>query len=149
MTTFFRNLLWEFHQDVSPRPSCRNRLLEQECFLHVHWLSQGAMNLSLDNPYGEVTIPRAKLRTTADSSTVIANPLAHDSSLYSGRNSALNPYGNFKPAGEDSLQTVPESRDGSVQNPPPYEDQMAGYTVKEEEEEVGRCYSCCRRCRKK
>ncbi|XP_036385584.1 uncharacterized protein si:ch211-202f5.3 [Megalops cyprinoides] len=109
------------------------------------------MNLSLDNPYGEVTIPRAKLRTSEDTSTVIANPLVVDTSLYSTQarhNSALNPYGSFKPPGDESAQGAPESRDGSAQNPPPYEAQAA-YTVKEDPEEVGRCNACCRRCRKK
>ncbi|XP_061656170.1 uncharacterized protein si:ch211-202f5.3 isoform X2 [Phyllopteryx taeniolatus] len=34
------------------------------------------IHVSLDNPYGRVTIPRAKLRTSADAATVIANPAA-------------------------------------------------------------------------
>lgn len=107
------------------------------------------MNLCLDNPYGDVTIPRAKLRSPEDSSTVFANPLALDSANYgaqSNRNSALNPYGNFRPSGEDPSGTGLQSQDRSAQNASPYQ---GNYTVKEEEEEVGRCYSCCRRCRKK
>ena len=35
------------------------------------------INLSMDNPYGHVTIPRAKLRGL-DDSTVIANPMAQN-----------------------------------------------------------------------
>ena len=35
------------------------------------------INVSLDNPYGEVTIPRAQLNSEEDGSTVIANPMAH------------------------------------------------------------------------
>ena len=34
------------------------------------------INVSLDNPYGEVTITRAKVRPSEDGSTVIANPMA-------------------------------------------------------------------------
>uniref|UniRef100_A0A3P9LCL3 Uncharacterized protein n=1 Tax=Oryzias latipes TaxID=8090 RepID=A0A3P9LCL3_ORYLA len=34
------------------------------------------INVSLDNPYGQVTIPRAKLRPSDGGSTVIANPTA-------------------------------------------------------------------------
>uniref|UniRef100_A0A3Q3D2A7 Uncharacterized protein n=1 Tax=Hippocampus comes TaxID=109280 RepID=A0A3Q3D2A7_HIPCM len=32
------------------------------------------IRVSLDNPYGQVTIPRAHLRTSTDGATVIANP---------------------------------------------------------------------------
>ncbi|XP_061553992.1 uncharacterized protein si:ch211-202f5.3 [Phycodurus eques] len=34
------------------------------------------IHVSLDNPYGRVSIPRAKLRTSADAAAVIANPAA-------------------------------------------------------------------------
>ncbi|KAL7834787.1 hypothetical protein SRHO_G00290340 [Serrasalmus rhombeus] len=106
------------------------------------------MNLSLDNPYGNVTIPRAKLREYGDSSMVIINPMTLESS-YNG-SSAQNPYGSFKPQGEESSAGVPvygEVRDNN-QRPPPYNSQGT-YTVKEDEEQVGRCYSCCCRCRRK
>lgn len=110
------------------------------------------MNICLDNPYADVTIPRAKLRaSTGDDSTVIGNPLAVDGGhymLHSDRNSALNPYGNFRPSGDDPTAAGVQSQPGTAQNPPAYGNQL-GYTVKEEDEEVGRCYTCCRRCRKK
>lgn len=86
------------------------------------------MNISLENPYGSVTIPRAHLRTSDDDSTVIINPMALDPS-----NSA-NPYS-------------AETKNGT-QNPPPYGGE-GGYTVKEDDEEVGRCNACCRSCRRK
>ncbi|KAJ8260622.1 hypothetical protein COCON_G00163450 [Conger conger] len=111
------------------------------------------MNLCLDNPYKDVTIPRAKLRaSTNDTSTVIANPLALDSAQYtskSNRNSTLNPYGNFKPSGEDPAGAGLDSQAGPDLSPPPYQDGLGINTVKEEDEEVGRCYTCCRRCRRK
>ncbi|XP_072548983.1 uncharacterized protein [Salminus brasiliensis] len=106
------------------------------------------MNLSLDNPYGNVTIPRAKLRPYGDSSTVILNPMTLESS-YNGT-SSQNPYGSFKPQGEQNPSGVPvygEMRDGN-QHPPPYNSQGT-YNVKEDEEQVGRCYACCCRCRRK
>ena len=79
------------------------------------------INLSMDNPYGHVTIPRAKLRGV-DDATVIANPMAQSDSY----NDATN-----------------ASADG-VQNPPP------PYMVKEDTEEVSRrCPACCYRCRRK
>uniref|UniRef100_A0A672LQ05 Si:ch211-202f5.3 n=1 Tax=Sinocyclocheilus grahami TaxID=75366 RepID=A0A672LQ05_SINGR len=99
------------------------------------------MNISLENPYGDVTIPRAKLRGPADSSTIIMNPMALEST-YNNRNSALNPYSSFKTPGENNTSSVPvygEARNGS-QNPPP------AYTVRESDEQVGRCYACCCRC---
>ncbi|KAF0031804.1 hypothetical protein F2P81_016359 [Scophthalmus maximus] len=34
------------------------------------------INVSLENPYSQVTIPRAKLRPSNDVATVIANPMA-------------------------------------------------------------------------
>lgn len=47
------------------------------------------INVSLDNPYGHVTIPRAKLQSNADGSTVIANP-----AVVNGNN---NPYASTAP----------------------------------------------------
>lgn len=79
------------------------------------------INVSLDNPYGQVTIPRAKLRPTDNDGTVIANPLALSSN-------EGNPYGVSSSA-----------------PPPPYmvkEDEGI-------EEEGGRCRACCYRCRRK
>ncbi|KAG9281833.1 hypothetical protein AMEX_G405 [Astyanax mexicanus] len=106
------------------------------------------MNLSLDNPYGNVTIPRAKLRPYGDNSTVILNPMTLESA-YNGT-SSQNPYGSFKPqGGEQNSSGVPvygEARDGN--QPPPYNSQGT-YTVKEDDEQVGRCYACCSRCRRK
>uniref|UniRef100_A0A3B5A354 Si:ch211-202f5.3 n=1 Tax=Stegastes partitus TaxID=144197 RepID=A0A3B5A354_9TELE len=78
------------------------------------------INVSLDNPYGEVTIPRAKLRPSDDISTVIANPMA-----LSGNNE--NPYAVSSSA------------------PPPYMVKEDGGG----EEEGGRCRACCYRCRRK
>ncbi|KAI7813495.1 hypothetical protein IRJ41_018573 [Triplophysa rosa] len=104
------------------------------------------MNISLENPYGDVAIPRAKLR--GDSSTIIMNPMALESSY--NRTSATNPYGSFKTPGENNPSNVPvygEAKNGS-QNPPPYSTQT-GYTVKDDTEQVGRCYACCCRCRRK
>ncbi|KAL3041108.1 hypothetical protein OYC64_019333 [Pagothenia borchgrevinki] len=48
------------------------------------------INVSLDNPYGEVTIPRAKLHPSEDGSTVIANPMAlsSDNNPYSAQSPA-------------------------------------------------------------
>lgn len=87
------------------------------------------MNVSLDNPYGDVTIPRAKLRTTAeDGSTIIINPMALNST-YDGT-ASNNPYA--------VDQSSSESKNAS-QN----------YTVKEDRDEVGRCPACCYRCRRK
>uniref|UniRef100_A0A3P8RLA9 Si:ch211-202f5.3 n=1 Tax=Amphiprion percula TaxID=161767 RepID=A0A3P8RLA9_AMPPE len=77
------------------------------------------INVSLDNPYGEVTIPRAKLRPS-DDSTVIANPLALSSTNE-------NPYAVSSSA------------------PPPYMVKEDGGG----EEEGGRCRACCYRCRRK
>ncbi|KAK9532118.1 hypothetical protein VZT92_009520 [Zoarces viviparus] len=46
------------------------------------------INVSPDNPYGQVTIPRAKLRLSDDLSTVIANP---------GALSSADPYSSSPP----------------------------------------------------
>lgn len=78
------------------------------------------INVSLDNPYGEVIIPRAKIRSPDDASTVITNPAALG-------NDASNPYG----------MTHSE--------PPPYVVKEAGGG----EEEEGRSRGCCYRCRRK
>lgn len=105
-----------------------------------------AMNISLENPYGDVTIPRAKLR--GDSSTIIMNPMALDSSY--NRTNATNPYASFKTPGDNNPSHVPvygEAKNGT-QNPSLYSTQ-AGYTVKEDTEQVGRCYACCCRCRRR
>lgn len=81
-------------------------------------MSQSAISVSLDNPYGQVTIPRAKLR--ADESLVIGNPVALG-----------NPYG----------KTVGGTNE--AQAPPPYTLKEA-----EPEEEMrcrACCYRCRRR----
>uniref|UniRef100_A0A3B3U589 Uncharacterized protein n=2 Tax=Poecilia TaxID=8080 RepID=A0A3B3U589_9TELE len=50
------------------------------------------INISLENPYGQVTIPRAKLRPS-DDATVIANPVALNSeNPYAQKGSAPPPY---------------------------------------------------------
>lgn len=77
------------------------------------------INVSLENPYSEVTIPRAKLRNP-DDGTVIANPMALG-------NENGNPY------------TVSSSA------PPPYVVKEAGV----EEEEEARSRGCCYRCKRK
>ncbi|XP_058473074.1 uncharacterized protein si:ch211-202f5.3 [Solea solea] len=77
------------------------------------------INVSLDNPYGQVNIPRAKLRSSDDPSMVITNPMALDSNVG-------NPY----------------SSSGSA--PPPYMVKEDGG-----EEDEGRCRACCYRCRRK
>lgn len=77
------------------------------------------INVSIDNPYGEVTIPRAKLRPSDDGSTVITNPVA----LSEG-----NPYAASSSAPPPSY-IVKEDGGG--------------------EEERGRCRACCYRCRRK
>ncbi|KAK2818483.1 hypothetical protein Q5P01_024044 [Channa striata] len=78
------------------------------------------INVSLENPYGQVTIPRAKLHSYNDVSTVIANPMV----LNEG-----NPY----------------ATSGSAP-PPPYIVKEDGGGV---DEEGGRCRACCYRCRKR
>ncbi|KAK2887828.1 hypothetical protein Q8A73_019276 [Channa argus] len=78
------------------------------------------IKVSLENPYGQVTIPRAKLHSSNDVSTVIANPMALNES---------NPY----------------ATSGSAP-PPPYIVKEDGGGV---EEEGGRCHACCYRCRKR
>lgn len=79
-----------------------------------------SINVSIDNPYGEVVIPRAKIRSPDDVSTVITNPVALS-------NDAGNPYG------------------VSNSEPPPYVVKEAGGG----EEEEGRSRGCCYRCRRK
>lgn len=78
------------------------------------------INVSLENPYGEVTIPRAKIRSSDDGNVVIANPMALSSD-------AGNPYGVSSSA------------------PPPYVVKEAGGL---EEEEV-KSSACCYRCRRR
>lgn len=106
------------------------------------------MNLSLDNPYGNVTIPRAKLRPYGDNSTVILNPMTLESA-YNGT-SSQNPYGSFKPqGGEQNSSGVPVYGEARDSNQPPSYNSQGTYTVKEDDEQVGRCYTCCSRCRRK
>ncbi|KAK3509416.1 hypothetical protein QTP70_034167 [Hemibagrus guttatus] len=99
------------------------------------------MNLSLNNPYGDVSIPRAKLRSYDDSSTVIINPMALESS-YNG-NASQNPYGSFKVTGGDAPSGVPVYGQAKGTN------LNSTYTIKEDEEQVSRCYACCCRCRRR
>uniref|UniRef100_A0A3B4VJ87 Uncharacterized protein n=1 Tax=Seriola dumerili TaxID=41447 RepID=A0A3B4VJ87_SERDU len=80
------------------------------------------INVSLDNPYGQVTIPRAKLHHPDDTATVIANPVA-----LSGNDG--NPYGVSSSA-----------------PPPPY---MVKEDGGGEEEGGGKCRACCYRCRRR
>lgn len=61
------------------------------------------INVSLENPYGEVHIPRAKIRPS-DDATVIANPMAlstHDGNPYGVSSSAPPPPYVVKEAGEE------------------------------------------------
>uniref|UniRef100_A0AAY4E234 Uncharacterized protein n=1 Tax=Denticeps clupeoides TaxID=299321 RepID=A0AAY4E234_9TELE len=90
------------------------------------------MNVSLENPYGNVTIPRAKLRT--DSSTVIINPLALEN----------NPYGGDVVSGVPVYGTELDRS----QVTPAYNGK-ATYTVTEDNEQVRRCGVCCCRRRRK
>uniref|UniRef100_A0A3Q3JVU8 Uncharacterized protein n=1 Tax=Monopterus albus TaxID=43700 RepID=A0A3Q3JVU8_MONAL len=79
------------------------------------------IKVSLDNPYGQVTIPRAKLHSDDGVAMVIANPVALSSN-------DGNPYSTSSSA------------------PPPYmvkEDGGGG------EDEGGRCRACCYRCRRR
>lgn len=80
------------------------------------------INVSLENPYGEVIIPRARVRSPDDAATVIANPVALSNS------DAANPYG------------------ASNSEPPPY---VVKEAAGGEEEEEGRSRACCYRCRRK
>lgn len=43
-----------------------------------HW-TMSRINVSPENPYGEVTIPRAKIRSPDDNATVIVNPMTMSS----------------------------------------------------------------------
>ncbi|KAM9333885.1 uncharacterized protein ABDE67_022207 isoform 1-T2 [Symphorus nematophorus] len=79
------------------------------------------ITVSPENPYGEVNIPRAKLRPSDDDATVIANPMA-----VSGNDA--NPYG----------------ASGSAP-PPPYVVKEAGGGAEEE----GQSRVCCYRCRRR
>lgn len=119
------------------------------CFVLSAFHNQSViMNLSLENPYGDVTIPRAKLHSGEDS-TIIINPIALDST-YSNRNYSLNPYGAFKPGGQSPFPSEGTNNgDGGASNTPCYDSQTS-YTVKEDaKEEFGRCRTCCFRCRRK
>ncbi len=81
-------------------------------------LQPDTMNISLENPYGDVTIPRAKLHN-ADSSTIIMNPMALEST-YNNRKSSLNPYSSFKtPGGEQQLKCASLRRGQERQPEPP------------------------------
>uniref|UniRef100_A0A8C6K5W5 Uncharacterized protein n=1 Tax=Nothobranchius furzeri TaxID=105023 RepID=A0A8C6K5W5_NOTFU len=77
------------------------------------------INISPENPYGQVTIPRAKLhRPSEEIGTVIYNPMTLNSeNPYAEKSSAPPPY------------TVKEDDGG--------------------EEEMGRCPACCYRCRRR
>uniref|UniRef100_A0A8D3A9N3 Uncharacterized protein n=1 Tax=Scophthalmus maximus TaxID=52904 RepID=A0A8D3A9N3_SCOMX len=79
------------------------------------------INVSLENPYSQVTIPRAKLRPSNDVATVIANPMA-----LSGNDG--NPY---------SSSSAP---------PPAY---MVKEDGGGEEGEGGWCRACCYRCKRR
>lgn len=79
------------------------------------------IDVTLENPYSEVSIPRAKLRSSNDVATVIANPMALS-------NDGGNPYAMSSSA-----------------PPPPYVVKEAGGG----EEEEGRSRVCCYRCRRR
>lgn len=79
------------------------------------------INVSLENPYGEVTIPRAKIHSSDDVATVIVNQMALNSE-------GGNPYGVSNAA-----------------SPPPYVVKEVGAG----EEEEARSRGCCYRCRRK
>ncbi|KAF6718781.1 hypothetical protein FQA47_011117 [Oryzias melastigma] len=78
------------------------------------------INVSLDNPYGQVTIPRAKLRPSDEGSTVIVNPMALSSNEKS--------YTVSSSAHQESYMV---KEDGGV------------------DEERGGCRACCYRCRRR
>uniref|UniRef100_A0A8C6S414 Uncharacterized protein n=1 Tax=Neogobius melanostomus TaxID=47308 RepID=A0A8C6S414_9GOBI len=63
------------------------------------------INVSLDNPYGHVTIPRARLQT--DGSTVIANPAVVNGNTNSAGN---NPYGGSAPEVREAEPEEPQCR---------------------------------------
>ncbi|MED6271938.1 hypothetical protein CHARACLAT_025261, partial [Characodon lateralis] len=59
------------------------------------------INISLENPYGQVTIPRAKLRLSEDA-TVITNPVALNSeNPYAQKGSDPPPYTVKEDGGEE------------------------------------------------
>lgn len=76
------------------------------------------INVTIDNPYGDVTIPRAKIRSAGDVSTVITNPMALNSDAGNG---AFN------------------------STPPPYVVKEAGGGEEEEVRSRGCCYRCRRK----
>ncbi|KAF7641850.1 hypothetical protein LDENG_00270180 [Lucifuga dentata] len=55
-------------------------------------MSSSNIKVSLDNPYGHVTIPRAKLRASDSDATVIANPTALGEGNPYSTSSAPPPY---------------------------------------------------------
>uniref|UniRef100_A0AAV2KMY9 Uncharacterized protein n=1 Tax=Knipowitschia caucasica TaxID=637954 RepID=A0AAV2KMY9_KNICA len=61
------------------------------------------INVSLENPYSDVIIPRAKLRSDADGSTVIANP-----AVVNGNNN--NPYASPTPQVREAEPEEPRCR---------------------------------------
>ncbi|KAJ0037117.1 hypothetical protein NL108_018580 [Boleophthalmus pectinirostris] len=61
-----------------------------------------SINVSLENPYGRVTIPRAKLQSNADGSTVIANPAVV--------NGNSNPYASPAPEVREAEPEEPRCR---------------------------------------
>uniref|UniRef100_A0A4W6CNR2 Uncharacterized protein n=1 Tax=Lates calcarifer TaxID=8187 RepID=A0A4W6CNR2_LATCA len=79
------------------------------------------LSVNLDNPYSEVTIPRAKLHSSDNVAMVIANPVALNGS-------DGNPY--------STASSAP---------PPPYMVKEDGGG----DEEGGRCRACCYRCRRR
>lgn len=120
---------WLLTSRLFPQSSHLDRRL---LFLSSDWTaawlraspSQAAMSsnikVSLDNPYGHVTIPRAKLRPSDSDATVIANPTA----LGSGEGNSY----------------------ATSSAPPPY---MVKEDGGGDEEEAGRCRACCYRCRRR
>jgi hypothetical protein len=84
--------------------------------LYQSAIKMSGISVSLDNPYGDVTIPRAKLR--GDQSLVIGNPVALG-----------NPYA--------------KTEGGEAQAPPPYNVKLA--EPEEEMRCRACCYRCRRR----
>lgn len=79
---FFKKQTEKVHSLSFPQPSVSLR--------HVFWLvgcwtsfrcrwAMSKINVSPENPYGEVTIPRAKIRSPDDNATVIVNPMTMSS----------------------------------------------------------------------
>ncbi|XP_041099713.1 uncharacterized protein si:ch211-202f5.3 [Polyodon spathula] len=130
--------------------------------------------VSLDNPYADVAIPRARLSNVftreGDGSTVIANPLAETDRLRKYSNSganghsktySYNPYASFKPAGEGGqppampIYSLEMNADRLKDPKAPYsspalDPQITAYSNRKEQDEESCCHACwCCCCQRK